>query len=86
MDHHILPDDPSPVEIRVPCVCLESYFDGQSFLTYPEENGKTWLLPEEGVNLRVKIQSYEHKYPTPVREQERFYQSWLFFGLLQAFL
>jgi hypothetical protein len=86
MDHVLLPKDPvPPISDRVPYVCTEKY-DGERFLSYPNRNGKPWLelpggnLPYMTYAISKKISLIEQQ------EQERFFQTWLFFGLLHEML
>ena len=82
MDHHLIPKNATADEIKVPYVCTEPY-DGESFLTYPERKGKPWMLASDGF---LTPQIHESFYPTPTKEQEAFFQTWMFFGLLHAIL
>ncbi|MCJ1295203.1 hypothetical protein MMC34_006765 [Xylographa carneopallida] len=86
MEHHLLPKDPTPTEITVPCVCEPPYYDGQDFLLYPLEHAKPWLVCEDGKDLRNQIDRHENDSPTPIGELESFCQQWLFFGLLKVVL
>ena len=86
MEHHLLPRDPTPTTIQVPCVCKPPYYEGQDFLSYPAEKGKPWLVKEEGKSFQLQIGRHELHNPTPVEELESFYQQWLFFGLLKVIL
>ncbi|KAL8727566.1 MAG: hypothetical protein Q9166_005972 [cf. Caloplaca sp. 2 TL-2023] len=66
----------------VPYVCVEKY-DGGSFLTYPERQGKGSFLEA------VRDSQYRNSkgmIPTPLVELEAFIQTWLFFGLLTEIL
>lgn len=88
MEHILLPKDPIPGEIRVPYVCqsTEPYDREVSFLDYPTHIGKPWILENTKEHGYLSYDLYEKLHPTPVREQERFYQAWLFFGLLSTLL
>lgn len=62
----------------VPYVCRESY-DRGPFLTYPVRMGRTHVLPNAGAVL-------DQYNPTPTQDLEDFFQTWLFFGLINEFL
>ena len=62
----------------VPYVCREPY-DRGPFLTYPVRMGRTHVLPNAGA---VPGQCD----PTSTRDLENFFQTWLFFGLINEFL
>jgi Heterokaryon incompatibility protein (HET) len=86
MDHLLLPKDHvPPISDKVPYVCTEKY-DGKQFLSYPKRNDKPWLelpggdLPYMTYAVSENIRLIEQK------EQERFLQTWLFFGLLHEML
>lgn len=76
MELLLLPHSPTSQRDKVPYVCSERY-DGLSFLGYPERKGysKFAQIPEY-------FEAYESLQPTPVAEQQSFFQTWLFFGLL----
>ena len=84
MDHHVLPHDPIDNEVKVPFVARKTY-DGGRFLTYPIREGFPWPLSEDSplelieANLRFSLPSMT------TSDQESFFQTWLFFGLLQLY-
>jgi hypothetical protein len=86
MDHLLLPKDPVPsIFDKVPCVRTEKY-DGKSFLSYPERKDKPWLNPPGGDLPYMTYTISEEISQIGKEEQERFLQTWLFFGLLQETL
>ena len=95
MDLLHLPQDPSFAANKAPYVCEERY-DGGPFLTYAHRKDKTGTLqpgmlnksPSTGLGVPVPspVAYREMVHPRPQEEQERFYQTWLFFGLLAEFL
>ena len=78
--HHLpRPKHAIPSEFdRVRYVCQEDY-DGGPFWTYPLRMNRAYVLPTAD-NLQYPI--YEQRHPTPTKELEAFFQTWLFFGLL----
>lgn len=95
MDLLHLPQDPSFAANKAPYVCEERY-DGGPFLTYAHRKDKTGTLqpgmenksPSTGLGLRIPspVAYQEMLHPRPQEEQEQFYQTWFFFGLLAEFL
>jgi hypothetical protein len=85
MDIFCLPKNPSRTVERAPYVCDKRY-DGLPFLTYPERVNKLSSVP---INLPSQappsVPYKEVIHPTAQPEQERFFQTWLFFGLLAEF-
>jgi hypothetical protein len=78
-----LPLNPTSKAEEVPYVSTERY-DGGSFLGYPARHGRPEMVtpsypPGTDFNMREKAN------PTPIRELEAFYQTWLYFGLLCEF-
>ncbi len=69
---------------KVPYVCKEKY-DRGPFLTYPLRIGKPWILElaSHGLLSYTKYQQFDI---CPKEEQESFFQTWLFFGLLYELL
>ena len=79
---HSLHDD----QTKVPYVCSKSY-DGGPFLTYPIREGKGYVLPAASSSSgQLPFWQREKLYPTPKEELESFFQTWLFFGLLDEIL
>jgi len=70
---------------RVPYVCDKRY-DGLPFLTYPERVNKVSSIPVSLTQPSLGVLYPQITRPTPRAEQERLYQTWLFFGLLAEFL
>ncbi|KAG0651411.1 hypothetical protein D0Z07_1659 [Hyphodiscus hymeniophilus] len=68
---------------RTPYVCQQRY-DGSPFLSYPRRVGKA----EAGAALSdlMNYRRSERVNPTPIREQESFVQTWLYFGFIAEFL
>lgn len=85
MDLLCLPQIPSLPAERTLYVCRERY-DGGPFLTYAHRKGKTRSLPPQLRDESVADPYLEVLHPSPQEEQQRFYQTWLFFGLLAEFL
>ena len=83
MEHFLLPAQPTPEDIKVPYVCTEPY-DGGPFHTYGERKGKEWLTVRGEQRDLLDVQLREGSQPTPAREQEKLFQAWFFFGLLQT--
>ena len=84
MDHHLLPLDPIDNDVRVPFVAREAY-DGGPFLTYPARKGFHWPLSEEGPWELIGPAVIKSFPPMTTSDQESFFQTWLYFGLLQLF-
>ncbi|MCJ1248727.1 hypothetical protein MMC30_005946 [Trapelia coarctata] len=83
MDYHLLPIDPLDSELEIPHVAVQ--YDGGPFLTYPAREGFAWPLSydsEQPINASIRF--HLPRMSTP--DQETFFQTWLFFGLLQVFL
>jgi hypothetical protein len=85
MDLLCIPESPSFSADKTPYVCQKEY-DGGPFLTYAHRERKTRSLPPILVEDAVPTPYLEVLHPTPQEEQERFYQTGLFFGLLAEFL
>ena len=83
MDHLPLPSDPILPLIKVPYLCKEPYDISVPFLEYPRRNGKPWLTPKVG---EAPSAIHEKLFPTPTRDLESFFQTWLVFGLLAEIL
>ena len=83
MDHMPLPtDSPLTEQDDVPCLCQDDYH-GIPFLSYPKHANRAYVLPDPD---QMTYQTYIRVHPMPVEEQDAFYQTWLFFGLLQEVL
>ena len=83
MDHLPLPLDPILPLIEVPYLCNEPYDTAIPFLEYPRRKGRPWMTPKVGEAPYV---THEKLFPTPTRDLESFFQTWLFFGLLAELL
>ena len=90
MDHHLLPVNPNLAEIRVPCICIPPYYDGESgsFITYPRTKERPWLVSDQHpqISLMTQVGTYITQHRPPMGELQEFYQQWLFFGLLKEVL
>ena len=73
-----------PVE-KVPYVCVERY-DGGAFLSYPARENMLGRMPPTKISAMRGPPYPALLYPDPKEDMERFYQTWLFFGLLAEFL
>ena len=70
----------------VPYVCRNSY-DGGPFLTYPIRENKPHVLPSASQTPgQLPYWQYEKLHPTPNEDLESFFQTWLFFGLINEIL
>ncbi|MCJ1365350.1 hypothetical protein MMC16_004471 [Acarospora aff. strigata] len=85
MDHLLLPKDPVTSTLtKVPYVCKQKY-DRGPFLTYPLRIDKAWI-PEIASHGLISPTIYQQFDTCPKEEQESFFQTWLFFGLLYEIL
>lgn len=67
-------------------MCQKEY-DGGSFLTYPMRDGKPYVLSAAANPFgNNSYRQHEKLHPTPKQEQEAFFQTWLFFGLIHEVL
>src|SRR5580698_1881728 len=76
MELLLLPHSPTSQRDKVPYVCWERY-DGLPFLGFPERKGYS-----KSAQILENFEAYENLHPMPVAEQQSFFQTWLFFGLL----
>jgi hypothetical protein len=87
MEFHLLPihrgDPPIPVP-RTPFVSRERY-DGGPWLSYSARKGKAAHALDGTPFDSLSHQRAECINPTPVDEQESFFQTWLYFGLVAEF-
>jgi hypothetical protein len=87
MEFHLLPihrgDPPIPVP-RTPFVSRERY-DGGPWLSYSARKGRAAHALDGTPFDSLSHQRAEHINPTPVDEQESFFQTWLYFGLIAEF-
>ncbi|TVY20878.1 hypothetical protein LARI1_G001539 [Lachnellula arida] len=61
-------------------------WDGSTWVSYPVKKGKSnYLINAESFDLMDYYRA-ERGNPTPVREQESFLQTWLYFGLICQFI
>jgi len=83
MEYHLLPVHRSNVTTpRVPYVADELW-DGSCWTSYPAKKGRSYWF-EQGT-FKFDLMEYyriERVNPTPLREQESFFQTWLYFGLI----
>jgi hypothetical protein len=86
MQHMLLPENPTGSLARVPYVCSGHERYSGEFLTYPRRMGKARMAETETDPLAVDYFLYEKLHPTPREEQEPFFQTWLFFGLVSEIL
>jgi hypothetical protein len=84
MDILPLPHNPISPTAKVPYVCSEKY-DGLAFLTFPARKGRPEMVSPT-FPPGAEFGMYEKAHPTPVKELESLYQTWLYFGLLCEFL
>lgn len=83
MDHLPLPNDPVNFgNEKIIFLCEEGY-DGVPFLTYPIRKDQSYIIPLLGDVSQIDTQSLHQ---VPLEEVEAFFQTWLFFGLLQEVL
>lgn len=85
MDHLPLPSDLSHALPRVPCVCdsAEPYMDDGDWITYPARVG--W--PQAVVTPEFpSFTTYDFSHPCNDGELEKFFQAWIWFGLLKLML
>ncbi|KAF6230813.1 hypothetical protein HO173_010929 [Letharia columbiana] len=80
MDHLPLPSDPILPLSEVPYLCNEPYDTTIPFLEYPRHKGRPWMTRE------APYEYHEALFPTPTRDLESFFQTWLCFGLLAELL
>ena len=73
-----------PVQ-QVPYIC-NSYYDGKEWFSYPARAGKSKMNEDPNDNYPVPYQFAERTHPTNTSEQEDFFQTWLFFGLISEAL
>lgn len=83
MDHLPLPWDPILPLTEVPYLCIEPYDTMIPFLEYPRRKGRPYMTPSVG---EAPYGTHEKLFPTPTRDLESFFQTWLFFGLLAELL
>jgi hypothetical protein len=84
MEQLLLPFKPTSPLAKVPYVAHERY-DGLSFLEYAKRKGKFTIEPASADGTYVPMQAHDSRFPPPASEQEPFFQTWLFFGLLSEF-
>ena len=83
MDHLPFPWDPTLPLTEVPYLCIEPYDTTIPFLEYPRRKGRQLMTPTVG---KSPYAIHEKLFPTPTRDLESFFQTWLFFGLLAELL
>ena len=83
MDHHLLPADPLDSKLKIPCIAIE--YNNGPFLTYPARLGLAWPVPDNAEQM-IDSDIRFHLPRMSTSEQESFFQTWFFFGLLQIFL
>ena len=87
MDHLLLPTDPVASKIGAVPYVVTTPYDGGPFLTYAVRQGRPWLsLPPDSRKGIVEHMYPEKLQPLEKEEQEAFFQTWLFFGLLREVL
>ena len=79
----MLPIDPLSSDLEIPFVA--TVYNGGPFLTYPAQKGWPWPLSYNQDGL-IPHDLYLSLPSIPTSDQESFFQTWLFFGLLQAFM
>ena len=82
MDHLPYPKNPAFNHPLVPYVCTESY-DGLDFVNYPIRAGWPQVLSSAQY---PDFDKYERAHPSDDRKLEKFFQNWIFFGLLHELL
>ena len=87
MEHLLRPTSvPLPPPANIPYICQNEY-DGGPFLTYPDRIGKSYAVPNPGFKpAYLPYWQHEQHNPTPKQELESFFQTWLFFGLVNEVL
>lgn len=83
IDHIPLPLDPILPLTEVPYLCNEPYDTSIPFLEYPQRKGRSWMTPSVS---EATSMNHQKLFPTPTRDLESFFQTWLFFGLLAELL
>jgi hypothetical protein len=84
MDHLPLPADPINPFPKVPYVCGDNTpYDGGEWLTYPARIGWPQAVPS---SQYPQFSKYELANPSDDRDLEKFFQKWIFFGLLHRVL
>jgi len=84
MEFVLLPTQPTSPVSQVPYKARQKY-DGRAFMNYPQRLGKRRLVTKMGkIDNLVLIQ--ESIRGSSAEEQESFFQTWLFFGLIFEFL
>ena len=84
MEELLLPLKPTSPSAKVPYVAQERY-DGLPFLGYAKRRGKLNIDPPSADFTYVPMHNHQKLHPPPHEEQEAFFQTWLFFGLLSEF-
>ena len=84
MDILPLPHNPTSPTPKVPYVCSEKY-DGLAFFTFPARKGRPEMVSPT-FPPGAEFSMHEKAHPTPVKELESLYQTWLYFGLICEFL
>ena len=85
MEHMPVPKTSSKFR-TVRYVCSKPY-DGGSFLEYPlRENKPHGMPPAEEDLASLSFLRYERLHPTPNKELEDFFQTWLFFGIIHELM
>ena len=88
MDHLPLPSDPSIARAKVPYILAADHdltqpSDEEAFLDYPSRVGWPQVIPSAQL---PEFKKYDLAHPSDDRALERFFQAYLFFGLLHVVL
>lgn len=85
MDLLCTPADSSHPVQKTPYVSKEIW-DGGPFLTFAHRKDMLRTIPPQLRKDHLDVPYLELLYPSPQEEQQSFYQTWFFFGLLAEFL
>ena len=70
---------------KPPYVCDVRY-DGGDWLSYPARIGVTRMVDDSSNPYNLPYQFVERADPTPTKQQESMFQTWMFFGLISEAL
>ncbi|KAF4631256.1 hypothetical protein G7Y89_g6870 [Cudoniella acicularis] len=85
MEFYLQPAHPSVPIPKTPYLSTERY-DGGPWITYPARKGKLKDTLKDGAFDLLEYSRSERVHPTPLKEQESFFQTWLYFGLIAEFI
>ena len=86
MEHLIRPTSAASQPYET-VACISEKYDGGEFLTYPVRVGRPHMLHSPyDLDSSLAFRARERQHPTPTKELESFFQTWLFFGLINEIL